>query len=401
MSSTAPSFAPDTLSAFYRETLLENVLPFWLRHGLDRQHGGIMTALDRNGDLLDSDKSIWFQGRAAWMYATAALTYGENEQWCEAAKSCLDFIEKHARAENGKLYFTVTREGAPLRIRRYVYSEAFAAMGNAAMFSLSRKSNYAETAARYLQQYLDYSFMPGKIPAKVDPQTRPLRGIGPYMFAMHTCGIVSEHLGDISANGKTCSEWISWSVDQIEQYFVKPELEVLLETCGANGEILDHFDGRTLNPGHAIECAWFLMHEARKANQPAWIDLGCRILDWMWKRGWDHECGGIFYFRDLRGLPVQEYWHEMKFWWPHNEAIIATLLAYRLTGAEKYRQWFEMVHRWSFTHFADTEYGEWYGYLRRDGSPSVQLKGNMWKGPYHLPRMLWYCDQLLGEWAGA
>ena len=56
------------------------------------------------------------------------------------------------------------------------------------------------------------------------------------------------------------------------------------------------------------------------------------MLDWMWRRGWDEEYGGLFYFRDLRGLPVQDYWHDMKFWWPQCEAIIATQLAWTLTG---------------------------------------------------------------------
>jgi N-acylglucosamine 2-epimerase len=87
----------------------------------------------------------------------------------------------------------------------------------------------------------------------------------------------------------------------------------------------------------------------------------------------------------------------MKFWWPHCEAIIATLLAWSLTGDEKYARWHQQVHEWSFRHFADPEFGEWYGYLHRDGRVSAPLKGNMWKGPFHLPRMLWYCSRLLGE----
>jgi N-acylglucosamine 2-epimerase len=92
---------------------------------------------------------------------------------------------------------------------------------------------------------------------------------------------------------------------------------------------------------------------------------------------------------------VQEYWHDMKFWWPHCEAVIATLLAWRLTGEARYAQWHRDVHNWSFRHFPDAEHGEWYGYLRRDGSVTQTAKGNHFKGPFHLPRMLWYCAQLL------
>ena len=117
----------------------------------------------------------------------------------------------------------------------------------------------------------------------------------------------------------------------------------------------------------------------------------------MWRRGWDAEYGGLLYFVDVNGLPVQEYWHDMKFWWPHNEAIIATLMAYQLTGDAKYARWHQQVHDWAYQHFADPEHGEWYGYLHRDGRISVPLKGNLWKGPFHLPRMQLVCWMLLAE----
>jgi N-acylglucosamine 2-epimerase len=159
--------------------------------------------------------------------------------------------------------------------------------------------------------------------------------------------------------------------------------------------VIDHIDGRTLNPGHAIECAWFVMHEGALRGDKKMIQLGAKIFDWMWARGWDEECGGIFYLRDVFGKPVQEYWHDMKFWWPHNEAIIATLLAWKLTGDEKYARWHQLVHDWSFKHFSDPEFGEWYGYLHRDGSVSQRAKGNLYKGPFHLPRMLWYGSQII------
>jgi N-acylglucosamine 2-epimerase len=388
---------PTALAHTYRNALLDDVVPFWLKHGLDREHGGILTALDRDGTVIDTDKSIWFQGRAAWMFATLFNTVERKPEWLEATKSCIEFLRRHGSAPNGKLYFTVTREGQPLRMRRYVYSEAFAAMANAAYAKASGDGRAAEDAVRSFDTYLDYSFTPGRMPAKVEQATRPSKGIGPLMFCLHTAQMLRENLGDVAVRGRTCTEWIDESIAAIERDFVKPEHEALMETIGPNGEILDHFDGRQLNPGHAIECAWFILHEGKLRNDARLITLGLTILDWMWKRGWDSEHGGIFYFRDLRGLPVQDYWHDMKFWWPHCEAIIATLLAWQITGEAKYADRHRAVHDWSFTHFPDPQHGEWYGYLHRDGRVSVPLKGNMWKGPYHLPRMLWYCGRLLEE----
>jgi len=383
------------LLSFYRETLLGDVVPFWLRHGVDRDHGGYFTALDRDGTVIDTDKSIWFQGRGAWTFATLYNTVERNPEWLEAARCGVEFLRRHGGSPGGKLYFTVTRDGRPLRMRRYVYSESFASMANAAYARGTGDNRSAEDAIRFFATYLDHSFTPGRMPPKVDPATRPTKGIGPLMFCLLTAQELRANIGDVTVQGRTCTEWTDWSIGEIERDFLKPEHEALMEVVGPGGSVIDHFDGRQLNPGHALECAWFVMHEGKLRDDQRLVKLGLTILDWMWKRGWDKEFGGIFYFRDLRELPVQDYWHDMKFWWPHCEAIIATLLAWELTGDAKYANRHQRVHEWSFAHFPDPEFGEWYGYLHRDGRVSVRLKGNMWKGPYHLPRMLWYCWKLL------
>jgi N-acylglucosamine 2-epimerase len=380
----------------YRCALLDDVIPFWLRHGLDREHGGFLTALDRDGALLDSDKSVWFQGRGAWTFATLYNTIEARPEWLAAAQSGVDFLRRCCFAPDGKLYFTVTREGRPLRMRRYAYSEAFAAIAFAAYAKAAASDNAAADAVRCCASFLHFTFTPGAAVPKVDPDTRPAQSISPHMMTIAVGQELRANLGDVSVAGRTCSQWIDNAIDAIQRHFCKPQHEAVMETVGPNGEIHDHFDGRTLNPGHAIEAAWFILHEACLRNNDArLIDLGTTMLDWMWRRGWDAQYGGMFYFRDLYDKPVQEYWHDMKFWWPHNETIIATLLAYVVTGRPQYAQWHEMVHEWSFAHFPDPEYGEWYGYLHRDGSVANPSKGTMWKGPFHLPRMLWYCSRLL------
>ncbi len=382
------------LAHFYRLTLLDDYIPFWLTHGMDREQGGILTCLGREGGIVDSDKSVWFQGRAGWMFATLYNTIEKRPEWLEAARSCLEFSRAHCFAPDGKMYFSVTRDGQPLRMRRYVFSESFASIASAAYFAATGEERAREEALALFATYLRTSFEPGVMARKAEA-TRPTRGIGAHMIGIVTAQELCLCLGDVPVSGRTLTEWIDWSIAQIEQYFWKPELDVLMETVGEHGEILDGFDGRMLNPGHAIECAWFVMLEGRTRGDQKLIELGARILDAMWKRGWDDEFGGLFYFCDLKGLPIQEYWHGMKFWWPHNEALIATILAYQLTGDTKYANWHALVHDWSFNHFADTKHGEWFGYLHRDGSVSSELKGSMWKGPFHLPRALWMGATLL------
>lgn len=384
------------LAGVYRNALLDDVTPFWLKHGMDREHGGIMTAVDRDGSVVDTDKSVWFQGRTAWMFATLHNTVERRGDWLGAARSCVEFLRAHCFSPGGKMYFTVTREGRPLRMRRYVFSESFAAIAFAAFAQATGDQQAAEEAQRCFATYLHHNFTPGVMPPKFEA-TRPMKGIGPHMIGIATAQELRANLGDVCVSGRSCTEWIDFSIAEIERDFLKPEHQALMENVAPDGSVIDHFDGRTLNPGHALECVWFLMHEGRLRGDKRLIGVGAQILDWMWARGWDNEFGGLLYFTDLKGLPVQEYWQDMKFWWPHNEAIIATLLAWKLTGEARYAAMHRQVHDWSFNHFPDPEFGEWFGYLRRDGKVASRAKGTLWKGPFHLPRMLWFCARELAE----
>jgi len=366
----------------YREGLLEDILPFWLRNCMDREDGGFTFCLDRDGSVVDTDKGIWQTARFSWMMLTLYNEVEQREEWMETGKHGIEFLEKHCYDPSGKLYFMVDKIGNPVRMRRYAFSESFSAIANAVYYKATGKEKYRELAGRNFDAFVKYNTTPGLIAPKYTSY-RSTRGFGVPMIGIVTAQELRSALGDDSY-----SEYISNWISEIREYFLHKEFKAVMETVGPGGEFIDHFDGRTLNPGHAIEAAWFVLREAtHRNNDPELTELGTTMLDWMWNIGWDREYGGIFYFRDVKGLPVQEYWHDMKFWWPHNEAIIATLMAYRITGNPKYAEWHRLVHEWAFTHFPDPEYGEWYGYLHRDGRISVPLKGNIWKGPFHVPRM--------------
>jgi N-acylglucosamine 2-epimerase len=382
------------LAATYRRDLLDEILPFWLPRALDEEHGGYLHSRDREGNLVDDDKCVWQQGRFAWLLATLYRTLEPREAWLEASRSGVQFLRKHGFDEDGdgRMFFHLTRDGRPIRKRRYYYSECFACLAYAAYACAAADDRSAEEAKALFQRCVDYYEHPGKLPAKTTG-VRPAKSLGPPMILLNLAQQLRETLGETSVEG-----WIDRFIEEIERDFVKADLECVMEQVAPDGSIIDHFDGRTLNPGHAIECAWFILHEAAHRRDAHLTDLGCRMLDWMWKRGWDPDYGGLLYFTDVHGKPVQEYWHDMKFWWPHNEAEIATLYAYRLTGEARYAAWHREVRHYSRRTFHDPEYGEWFGYAHRDGRLSSTLKGNFWKGPFHMPRMQWFCGRLLETW---
>ena len=383
----------ENLTAVYRDGLLDDTLPYWIDHCVDREHGGFIMALDRDGSIMDTDKGMWQQGRFTWLLAHLYNNVEPRDEWLALAKHGYDFIRKHGFDIDGQMWFHVTREGAPIRKRRYAFTETFAAIAFAALAKATGDDVIAQQARDLYDFYRDY-IKQGATPPKFT-DTRPTKGIGVPMIDIVTCQVLRD---TIDLPGTT--ERIDECIEEIHRDFMNHEFEAVMETVGPNGEFIDHFDGRTLNPGHAIEAAWFIMHEAKHRNDSQLLDMGTTMLDWMWMRGWDDEYGGLLYFVDVKGLPCQEYWHDMKFWWPHCEAIIATLLAYQMTGDEKYAKWHTMVHDWTYAHFPDPPPeggGDWFGYLHRDGRVSVHSKGNVWRGPFHLPRMQLYCWQLAEE----
>ena len=381
------------LGAFYRRSLLEDTLPFWLPRALDTTHGGYLTMRDRDGVLLDDDKPVWFQGRFSWLLSTLHRTVEPRAEWLEGARSGVDFLRDHCFDEDDRMYFLVTREGKPLRKRRYFFSEAFAVMALASYGTAAGCGDSTEQARQLFRLCLEY--IEGRLPSGEAKWTeeRSTRSLGVPMIFLHVAQQLAETVGD-----ELAEEVIDEFIGEI-RLFVDDDLECVFEQVGADGSLSDHVDGRTLNPGHAIEAAWFILHEAKRRGGDAGLTaLGCRMLDYMWKRGWDEEHGGLFYFVDVHGKPVQEYWHDMKFWWPHCEAITATLLAYQMTGEDRYAERHRLVHDYAHRTFADRENGEWFGYVHRDGRISNPAKGNHFKGPFHLPRMQWYCWRLLRDW---
>ena len=370
-------------AAKYKAELTGNIMPFWLEHGLDRVHGGVYTCLDRDGSLLDSTKSVWFQGRFGFVAAFAYNNVEPNHEWLEASRSCIDFIEKYCADENGHLYFEVAADGTPLRKRRYVFSECFAAIAMSEYSIASGNHEYAEKALEMFNRTLRFLATPGFLEPKSLPSLQT-QGHSITMILINTASRVRAAI-----KAPELDEQIDRSLDAIEEYFVHPEFKAVLEMVGPEGEFLDTCNGRIINPGHCIETSWFILEEAKHRNwDKHLVELGCKILDWSWDWGWDEQYGGIINFRDCRNLPVQDYSQDMKFWWPQTETIIATLYAYQATGDERYLEMHRKASEWTYEHFPDHEMGEWYGYLHRDGTVAQPAKGNIFKGPFHIPRML-------------
>lgn len=386
------------LKDFYRSHLLDNIVPFWLKSDLiDREYGGFITSVDRSGKSYNDDKSVWFQGRCLWTFSKLCNTYGIRPEWAEAADSGAEFLKKYCiDKQDGRMFFTVTRDGRPLRKRRYYFSESFLVVGFAEYYLLRHNRQDLELAEKYFdfmyRMYRNPAEDPFKITPKENSEIRNLHSNANPMVLVSS----AQTLRRIHPERKDYyNEVIQNLVGDMIGLHYKKELHCVLENVGMDGSILDNPTGRTVNPGHSIENSWFLMNQAVYAKDEELLEKALNILRWSLDIGWDKEYGGIYYFRDVYNRPCEQLEHDMKLWWVHDEALIATLLASNLTGDSYYDDWYEKLHSYVFRHFPDSEYGEWYGYLHRDGSISHEQKGSLWKGPYHLPRAMMLCEQIL------
>ena len=367
----------------YKKDLTENIMPFWMKYGLDRENGGVYTCVDRDGSLMDTTKSVWFQGRFAFICSFAYNNVEKNQEWLDAAKSTLEFIEKHCFDEQGHMYFSVTAEGKPLRKRRYVFSETFAAIAMSEYALATGDQHWAKRAIQVFEDTQRFLATPGFLPAKFEADVK-LQGHSIVMILINVGSCIRKVVDD-----PKLTQQIDESIEKLRKYFIHPEFKCLLETVGENGEFIDTNMTRTINPGHCIETSWFIMEEAKlRGWDKPMLDMALQVFDWSWDWGWDKLYGGIINFRDCKNLPPQDYSQDMKFWWPQCETIIATLYAYLTTGEERYLEQHRRISEWTYGHFPDHEYGEWYGYLHRDGTVAQDAKGNIFKGPFHIPRLM-------------
>lgn len=371
----------ENLLSFY-EKELDNTLDFWYNHGYDKVNGGFYTCLERNGDVYDTDKSVWAQGRGLWVFAKAYNFIKKDERYLKAALHAYEFIKNKCYDSDNRMWFTVTGDGVGIQKRRYWFSESFAVVGSAELYRATGEVKYLENARETFDTLLKVKTGVIKTEPKFNPEVVNCISLASPMILVVTCQILRE----IDTERKDYyTKIIDDSIAEIKLHY-HPEYKAVFENVNPDGTVASGSRGRLVNPGHSIEASWFLMNEASYRDDKELIEFALSILEWSFELGWDYDLGGLRYFVDVEGKPVQALEWDMKLWWPHNEMLIAFLMAYKHTNDQKYLDKYQLVHDYTFSHFKDQEYGEWYGYLHRDGSVSTDLKGNIFKGPFHIPR---------------
>lgn len=372
----------------YKSALLLDVIPFWEKHSVDWQHGGYFTCLDRAGKVYDTDKFIWLQNRQVWMFSTFYNCIEPREDWLAIAAHGATFLAKHGRDAHGDWYFALTQAGQPLVQPYNIFSDCFAAMAFS-KFALASGQDWAKDVA--LQAYsnvLRRKDNPKGTYTKGYPGTRPMKSLAvPMILANLTLEM------DWLLPKETLESVLDATTQEVMTDFLDPARGIMFENVMPDGSHLDCFDGRLLNPGHGIEAMWFIMDIANRRGDVATINRAVDIVLNILNVAWDKDYGGLYYFMDAEGHPPYQLEWDQKLWWVHLETLVALSMGDRLTHRPECWEWFLKVHDYAWKHFADPEYGEWFGYLNRRGEVLLNLKGGKWKGCFHVPRALYLCWQ--------
>lgn len=381
------------LCEHYRSALFDDVLPWWLSHSLDREYGGYYSLLERDGRPWATDKYMWMNGRQVWLLSHLYNTHQRNPQWLDAALLGAEFMRRHAFKDDGKMHFRLDRQGRSRSEVLSLYTEVFGAV---AMAEYGKASGDESYWAKAIQMY-DFLMPRLGQPSDTALLCYPIHAEF-HLHAHDMCRITVAWVFNEIRPDSRFEDDLTLSVRSILDRHWRPDMPALLENVAMDGSpMLDLPEGRMFHPGHAVESAWMLMEIARKRTDEDLLRTALDVLLASLSHGWDEDCGGIRYITNVDWTPTHSLEADMKLWWPHGEALYALLLAWDLTGRDDVARWYQKVHDYTFSHFPDPEYGEWFGYLNREGSPVWTAKANGWKGCFHLPRALDRCYRLLKQ----
>jgi N-acylglucosamine 2-epimerase len=384
------------LLAIYRSELLQRTIPFWLKHAIDWRHGGILTCISDKGQVLSEDKYIWSQLRAIWTLAALYNRIEPKPEWLEVAHHIFEFASRYGRDEQGHWVFCVDKRGRILQGATSIYADGFAIYGLTELARATGDQAIIDLALETYESVQQRLARPGSY--QTDPYPLP-EGVKAHGVSMIFANVFDE-LGHFLNNSEVIEASLHHA-SEVMNIYLRPERKLLYEFVRLDNSLLDSAQGRAIVPGHAIESMWFMIHIFRRTNNEQQIRQAVDCIRWHLELGWDAEFGGIFLGRDAEGGGPWWKFADFKIWWPHTEALYALLLAFELSGQQWCLDWFERVHNYAFSHYPVAEFGEWSQKLNRQGNRFADTIALPVKDPFHLPRALINCVDVLQRLAGS
>ena len=414
------------LKRFYETQLFDSILPFWMKHAIDRKWGGYFTGFNNSGDrLLHRHKLTWSQGRFVWLLSRLYRQFqgrrpeAEVNSYLDNAAHGAKFLMDRALLPNGFCSFALSEAGEPIVLdadgtaRKAHSGESYDTSVYADLFVVCGLSEYARAAGdraacdfaldlyerargRFLQA--TYPSEPYPVPAGYEPHGRSMI----LMHTAHELAHTAKQFGEDRAD-KLLAEAEGFTGDILDRFRL-PDRNLILEFYTDDADKRRTMLGTYVNPGHMLESMWFTCHLARELGLSDRIAHALAVVRAACEVGWDDESGGFFQYvhfdggaprgpvpAELRNSVMIEKLHanwDNKLWWPHSEALYMLLLGYELSRAEDFLYWYLRVHEYTFNTFPnpDGTIGEWIQIRERNGAPVDKVVALPVKDPFHVAR---------------
>ncbi len=381
------------LRDFLRDHLLNFIMPFWLKYAID-ERGGINTCIQDDGQLISHDKLLWSQLRAIYTFSALYNRVERKQQYLDIAAQIVRFTARHGRDDEGRWIFRVDRDGKPVEGPISIYVDGFALQGLAEFIQVTNDSDAKKLALETYENVERRLANPSTVATFPYPLPEGIKAHGISMIFSYANHELAKATGDARVAATALKH-----ANMIMDEYRRPQRQLLLEHLTTDGqEQMDTPIGRTVVPGHAIESMWFQIHQFRDLGHTHRIAQCLECIRWHIEKGWDPQYGGILLGMDALGKePIYWKFPDTKLWWPVTESMYALLLAHTLGAGDWALEWYWKVHDIAFKHYPVTPHGEWTQRLDRQFRKIDTVVALPVKDPFHLPRAITLCVQLLEQ----
>jgi mannobiose 2-epimerase len=385
-------------AARFRKELTGNILPFWMRHTLDRENGGFYGAVGCNLEVeKEAPRAAVINARILWTFSAAAKL--GDPQYLETAAWAYDYlVGKFWDKDYGGIYWMLDWKGNPFNGRKQIYAQAFAIYGLAEYFRATGKPESLDLA-RQLFWLIEEKSRDAACGGYIEACSREWGALEDQRLSekdLNSPKSMNTHLHIMEAYTNLLRVWPSPELKARHKELLEVTMDRIVDGPTARFKLFFDNQWNSLNDhvsyGHNIEGSWLLYEAAEVLGDTALVErarkLSVRMAEAVHREALDKD-GSIFYEADSKGALIDPNKH----WWAQAEAVVGFYNAYQLTGDERFRTQAARVWEYIEDKVVDRIHGEWHAKLKPDGAPFTAAEDadaclvGPWKCPYHNARV--------------
>lgn len=385
-------------SARLRKELVEDILPFWMRHTVDRENGGFYGTIGCNLEVeKESPRAAVINTRILWTFS-AACKLG-HPQYREMADWAYNYIvEKFWDKEYGGIYWMLDWKGNPVNDRKQIYAQAFAVYAMAEYFRATGRADSLERARQLFWLIEEKSHEP-VYGGYLEACSREWGALEDQRLSekdLNSPKSMNTHLHVMEAYTNLLRAWPSPELRARQKELIEVTMDRIVDGPTAHFKLFFDNQWNSLNDhvsyGHNIEGSWLLYEAAEVLGDAALLDrarkLSLRMAEGVYEEALDTD-GSLFYEADSKGALIDPNKH----WWAQAEAVVGFYNAYQLSGELRFLKQAGRVWEYIEQKVVDKVHGEWHAKLKPDGTPFTAEEDSdaclvgPWKCPYHNSRV--------------